>query len=229
VLAGDRLALSVEVSSGARAQITSTGATRIYRSKSDMPAALQQTEFSVAEDALLEFLPDALIPFAGSRYRQETRIELASGAGLFCWEIVAPGRDARGELFAYDSLQLKLDVSAAGVPIAQERIKLEPGRRPLSSPARLGHYHYFATFYICRMGFDIAWWLKLESELQELARRLTRPREIVWGVSTLPAHGLVVRALSVKGVAVAPGLFAFWHAARMRLYGQAAVPPRKVY
>jgi hypothetical protein len=48
-------------------------------------------------------------------------------------------------------------------------------------------------------------------------------------VTTLPAHGLVVRALSVKGRAVAPGLLAFWRAAKLRLYGGAAVPPRKIY
>jgi urease accessory protein len=180
------------------------------------------------ENALIEYLPDPLIPFARSRYHQETTIRLAPGAGLFWWETVAPGREAHGELFEYDLLQLKLDITAEGRPVAQERIKLEPGRRRLSSPVRLGHYRYFSTFYICRVGLDAARWLALEKQLAQIATSLSSPAETLWGVSTLPAHGLVVRALSVKGRPIEAGLLTFWRAAKMALYGLPAVPPRKV-
>ena len=76
VLGGDSLELSVEVGDGASAQLTSTGATRLYRCRPDAPAAVQRQSFRVGRGALLEYLPDELIPFAGARYRQETVIEL---------------------------------------------------------------------------------------------------------------------------------------------------------
>ena len=82
---------------------------------------------------------------------------------------------------------------------------------------------------MCRVGLETARWAELEGELAELARRLSRPFEILWGASTLPAHGLVVRGLSVRGRDVAAGLHAFWQAAKLRLYGEPAVPPRKIY
>lgn len=229
VLGGDHLELSVEVGPHAAAQLTSTSATRLYRSRRAAAPAVQRNRIRVGEDALLEYLPDALIPFAGSRYCQETRIELAAGAGLFWWETVAPGREARKEIFAYDLLQLKLDLKAGDLWLARERIKLEPEARPLSSPARLGPYRYFSTFYICRVGLDEARWPVLERELAELAAQLSRPSKVTWGVSMLPAHGLVVRALSVQGRDVWAGLLAFWRAAKLRLYGRTAVPPRKIY
>lgn len=228
VLSGDQLELMVEVNPGAYAQLTSTGATRIYRSRAETPPALQTNEIRVREEALLEYLPDELIPFAGSRYRQQTRIELAQGAGLFWWETIAPGRAASGELFDYESLQINLDITTAGRPLALERIKLEPGKRLLASLARLGHYRYFTSFYICRVGWGAKQWLELETRLAELARQLTRPSETLWGVSTLSAHGLVVRALSVKGRDITSGLLNFWRAAKLKLYGQETVPPRKV-
>ncbi|MBA3442209.1 MAG: urease accessory protein UreD [Pyrinomonadaceae bacterium] len=228
VLGGDRLEMIAEVGPEARAQLTSTGATRLYRSRVETPAALQINKISVGENGLLEYLPDELIPFAGSRYRQETKIELAQSAGLFWWETVAPGREARGELFDYESLQIKLDITAEGKPLALERIKLEPGKRPLASLVRLGSYRYFSSFYICRVGQNATRWLELEKQLAELARQLTRPSETLWGVSTLAAHGLIVRALSVKGRDIASGLRDFWRAAKLELYGQAIVPPRKV-
>ncbi|MBI3472530.1 MAG: urease accessory protein UreD, partial [Candidatus Solibacter usitatus] len=101
VLGGDQLRLSVRVGPGSAAQITSTGATRVYRSRQGSPVSVQSTAMVVEEEGLLEYLPDPLIPFAGSRYRQETRIDLAHGAGLFWWETIAPGREARGEIFEY--------------------------------------------------------------------------------------------------------------------------------
>lgn len=229
VLGGDRLELFVEVGGRARAQLTSTGATRLYRSRRGSAAAWQQQRFEVGEDALFEYLPDELIPFAGARYRQETAIELADGAGLFWWEMVAPGRTARGELFAYSSLDFRLNLTARGVPLAQERVALDPARRPLHSPARLGPYLYFATFYVCRVGVAERRWLVLERELGELAQGLSAPGEILWGVSALPAHGLVLKALSMTGRAVTRGLHAFWGAAKAELYGRPAVAPRKIY
>jgi urease accessory protein len=229
VLGGDRLELSVEVGPEACAQLTTTGATRLYRSRPDVASAVQANVIEVGEKALLEYLPDALIPFGGARYRQETVIRLAAGAGLFWWDVVAPGRVARGELFAYDVLQFKLDITSDGVPLAQERIKLEPSRHSLSSTTRLGPYHYFSTFYICRVGLEARRWLELEKELAELAGHLSRPAEILWGVSLLSAHGLVVRALAIKGRAIESGLLAFWRAAKLALYGRVAVPPRKVH
>ncbi|HYE66882.1 MAG TPA: urease accessory protein UreD [Pyrinomonadaceae bacterium] len=229
VLGGDRLELEVEVGPSASVQLTSTGATRLYRSHKGAPTALQVTKIGVCADGLLEYLPDPLIPFAGSRYRQETTIELAAGAGLFWWETVAPGRAARGELFEYDLLEIKVDLVAEGRPLALERVRLEPARRPLSSLARLGPYNYFSTFYICRSGVEASRWLALEKGLGELAQRLSSPAEALWGVSTLPANGLVVRALSVRGRDITAGLLAFWRAAKQHLYGQDAILPRKVY
>ncbi len=229
VLGGDRLDVTVEVGPGARGQLTSTGATRLYRSLPDVPTALQHMAIKVGEDGLLEYVPDPLIPFADARYRQETRIELAGGAGLFYWEILAPGREARGELFAYDLLHLNLDIVAAGRTIALERTRIEPGLRSISSLARLGPYRHYATFYVCRVGWPETEWLRLEAQLAEIAQQLTIPNEIVWGVSTLAAHGLSIRVLSRSGRTITPGLLTFWRAAKRALYGQEAVPPRKVY
>lgn len=229
VLGGDQLAIEVDVGSGARVQLTTTGATRIYRSRPAMPVAQQACQVSVQAGGLLEFLPDQLIPFAGSRYRQTTRIQLADDAGLFWWETIAPGRLACGESFAYDLLQLEMDVSAGAQPIFCERLKLEPARCSLSSPVRLENYFYFTSFVICRVGVPAKQWLDLEQELTVLALQCTQAGEISWGVSTLVAHGLIVRAVSRRGYAIAPGLLAFWRAAKRVLYGAEAIVPRKIY
>jgi urease accessory protein UreH len=148
---------------------------------------------------------------------------------LFWWETVAPGREAHNEMFAYDLLQLKTRISALGQPIAIEHMRIEPARRSIFSLARLGAYAYFSTFYICRAGIESSRWLELERLLSELAAQLSRPSKIVWGVSPLRAHGLVVRALSVSGREITRRLPDFWRVAKLFLYDREAALPRKVY
>ena len=82
VLGGDTLENHFEVGQRAYAQITTTGATRLYKSRCGAEDAVQRTRVHVAAGGLLEYLPDPLIPFAETRYRQETRIDLEHGAGL---------------------------------------------------------------------------------------------------------------------------------------------------
>ncbi len=228
VLGGDKLKMQVEAGPGTRVQLTSTGATRVYRSLGETAVAEQVNEITVGEGALMEYLPDALIPFRDARYRQETRILLADGAGLFWWETIAPGREAHGEVFGYKLLQLKVDISSVGVPLFQEFVNVQPSKGELSSFIRLGHYRYFSSFYICRVGLGMNSWLKLESELSDLAGELAKPDELICGISTLPAHGLVIRALGRKLSAISSGLMAFWVTAKERLYGRSAVAPRKM-
>jgi urease accessory protein len=228
ILAGDRLSLNLEIGPMARAQVTSTGATRLYRSRDGTVAAEFMSRAIVRAGALLEYLPDPLIPFADSRFHQDTAVNLEDGAGLFWWETVAPGRKAHGEMFSYDALRLKFDLRAEGIPIALERSHLDPKVRPLGSPARLGPYRYFSTFYVCRVGADEGTWRGVEKQLRELAKTLSSP-VIIWGVGRLPAHGLVVRALSQNGRDIPSGLISFWRVAKQALYGQVAVIPRKIY
>ena len=228
VLTGDRLSLDVKLGRAASVQLTSTSATRIYRSRPGGHGAEFTTNMEIQENALLEYLPDPVIPFAGSRYSQRTAVHLSEGAGLFWWETLAPGREARGEVFAYDELRVRFDLSVCGMPVAIENAELKPALRPLTSTARMGGYRYTSSFYICRAGTTETEWSTLERQLLELAVGMSTP-VIIWGLARLPAHGLVVRALSRNGRDIARGLIGFWRAAKQALYGQEAVVPRKIY
>jgi urease accessory protein len=228
LLGGDSLGLTVNVGAEACVQITTTGATRIYRPKQESPVTTQLNEVAVGKNALLEYLPDPLIPFAGARFFQRTSIRLSSGAGLFWWEILAPGREAHGEIFEYSSVELKTDLLAVGRPIAIDRVRIEPGKHRIASPARLGPYRTWATFYVCRVGLEAGAWLELEQHLRETVEGFCARGETLGGISALSAHGLVVRCVARQGRDVLTGLQALWRAAKLRLYGRDAVPPRKV-
>ncbi len=65
VLGGDKLHMTVEVGSGAYAQLTTTGATRLYRGRPERGPAEQSTAIRVGENALLEYIPDPVSAVCG--------------------------------------------------------------------------------------------------------------------------------------------------------------------
>src|SRR5580700_469732 len=152
ILDTDSLSWHVDVGPRAQAQITSTGATRVYRSRSPKRRASQSIHMRIAADAYLEYLPDQLIPFAGSRFDQTTRVEIERGGSLVWWDRVAPGREASDEIFRFDSLTSDFELIADGQPIAIERWTLAPLEQRLDSVARLGAFRHFASCYVCRAG-----------------------------------------------------------------------------
>jgi urease accessory protein len=229
VLAGDRLALDVEVQAGAAAQITTTGATRIYRHRAGAADSEQCASFTLGDAALLEYLPDAVIPYAGSRHMQRTEIRLGRGATLFWWEVLAPGRLAAGERFAFQRLRVQTEVYAGPRPVLREEYLLEPGRKDLSATARMFAYSHTASLCAVQEGRPPAFWRALEHRWNEIARERTQPGQTVWGASMLASDGVIVRGLSGSGCFLHETLVDFWKTARLAVTGAEAAPPRKIY
>jgi len=229
VLAGDRLSLVMDVERDCRVQVTTAGATRLYRHREGSRPSEQTTKISVAEGGLLEYLPDALIPFAGSRHSQHTAITLANDATLFWGETLAPGRQAMGEVFGFNTLRIRTELQSPSRPLLLENFALEPAQRLLSSAARLGPYTHMANFYACRVGMPAATWRELESALNQFCCAHSRPGVTIWGATTLVADGIAVRGLSVSARELPATLTSCWKIARRFLTGEEAIPPRKVY
>lgn len=226
---GDDLTLHVEVGKGAESQLTTTGATRVYRRGAEAGITRQFSEFTVAEDALLEYVPDAIIPFAGANYFQHTVVRLFPNAGLFWWEILAPGREASNEVFAFERVEMRTEVRAESEIVSIDRMKLEPHKRPVACPGRMGAFRYCATFLVCKIGVGTEVWLDMEGHLRKIAADLPRIEETLWGISALKAHGLMIRCMAKQGCDATSGLFCLWDAAKVALYGRHAVRPRKTY
>ncbi len=227
ILSGDSLGLSIEAGTATRVQVTSVGATRIYRQRTGRAASRLSTFIRVEDGAMLEYLPDVIIPFSGSRFHQSTAVSLGPNAGFIGWEMVAAGRIASGEEFGFDFFHSQSSICSATRPLALERYTLMPSHRDPRSIARWGRFRYTAAMYVCHTGVGPSQWDRLESRLNGGA--FLRTSEAArWGVSSMVAGGLVVRGLALEAHQITAGLHSFWDLARQELWGEPAIPPRKI-
>jgi urease accessory protein len=144
IVGGDRLALDVTVAEFARAQLTTPGAAKWYRSAG--APARQRMGFSVGSNALLEWLPQETILFDGAIAELVTRIVLREDAIFIGWEIACLGRRLAGEEFRHGSLRQEIAVWRDGARQWTERLVVSGGAPILSAAIGLNREPVFGTF-----------------------------------------------------------------------------------
>ncbi len=132
VVGGDRLSCNFHLQPNTQALITTAAASKIYRSNGTQ--ARQSIEIHVDADACLEWLPQETIVFNGAIYRQDLRVELATGASWLGWEITRFGRSARGEKFLQGEWRSHTEVWQQGVPLWIDRQWLPASEAVFHSP-----------------------------------------------------------------------------------------------
>ncbi len=232
IFGGDRLRLQARLQKGAQAMMTTSGATRIYRPREAVPEAVLECDVALGADALLEFLPDPLIPFRGARLLQRAIFSLEPGAVLFSWEIIAPGRAARGEVFAYERMKIATEIRVCGKQVLNDRIRFEPRRFCLCAPGSMGGYRYLVTFIAMRAGAARAEMKRLEEKMAEVNAEVESSQGVsdeLWGSTELPAHGVLVRGALRSPLRIPHRLQSLWNLARQEICGRTVALPRKTY
>jgi urease accessory protein len=200
ILDGDRYEVCVEVGPGASAQITTAAATQVYR----MPHgdARQEVMLRLAAGSRLAWLPEPLILFAGARFTQTTRIEIAPGARLGLLDVLVPGRLARGEVGQFERYEARLEVCAPnGRCLVAERALLEPRRRAILTPGMLGPMPVLGGLYILDDTLDA----------ERCCAWVNQRDDRALGATILPnGSGLLVRALGDAPSAVHTRLHDVW-------------------
>jgi urease accessory protein len=121
---GDAHLVELAAGPGTRAVVTGQSATRVHPAVSSF--ATQKWDVRVAEDAMLVVLPGPTIPYAGARYYQRGRAELARTSRLAWGDLWLAGRYARGSLserFAFDRIVQDFEVRREGRLLYRDRFR----------------------------------------------------------------------------------------------------------
>ena len=201
ILQGDRYRMDIALSKGAKAHITTQGATRVYRMERNY--ATQIVNVDLEADTYFEFIPDQMIPYRQSRFYQTLKMRVHDSATMLYSEMVVPGRVASGESFEYDMCYLK----AIGLNQV-DRLRftdiaiLEPRERNLSQLGVLSNRTVVGSVYVlCPTS-------AVKSIRDELNSTLSNHTDIISGASILPFDsGIIVRLLGDGASALRAAIF----------------------
>ena len=220
IVGGDVLELDVEVAAQAHALITTPGATRFYRSAGEL--ALQSTTARIAGGARLEWLPLETICHRNTRGENRLRFELAAGAEMIGWDVVALGLPASGEVF--DSGRFTQQIELPGVWLERGVIDGKD-KLLLDSPLGWAGRRVMATLWF---GAGSALAATRRDALLDAARAVCaeHPLHHTSGSTSPQAELVVLRVLAPRVEPAMQLLVAVWRRWREAAWGLAPCAPR---
>ncbi|HMO45236.1 MAG TPA: urease accessory protein UreD [Rubrivivax sp.] len=142
IVGGDVLELQARLERDCHALITTPGATRFYRSAGE--TSIQSVRATLAEGARLEWLPLETIAYSACRAHNRSSFELAAGAEMIGWDLLALGLPAAGRDFEHGRFMQHLELPGAWL----ERSCIDASdQRLLASPLGWGGRRVLATLW----------------------------------------------------------------------------------
>lgn len=143
IVGGDVLEMDLSLGEGSHALVTTPGAARFYRSAGK--PAHQSVLARVAGGARLEWMPLQTTCHRGALAHNRMRFELAPGAEMIGWDILALGLPASGE--AFDAGRYTQQIELPGVWLERGVIDGADSRL-LDSPLGLAGHRVLATMWL---------------------------------------------------------------------------------
>ncbi len=213
VVGGDQLTINVDVQSAAHALVTTPASTKFYRC--DDRDARQHQNLTVADNAVLEWLPQDTILFDQAKVNSITRVDLAPQAKFAGWEILCLGRPASGEIFNSGYCRQAFEIWRAGKAELIERSALMGGSELLNAQWGMANYSVMGLMVVVRA----------DKDMLELARSVNSVNNGL-ASTTLIQDMLVCRCLANQGIEVREYFTRVWQAIRFEWIGRSAEPPR---
>ncbi len=212
VVGGDELGIEVQLDPHSRALLTTPAAGKFYRSAGRW--AQQTQNLRVRSGALLEWLPQESILYAGARLSSLSRIDLDGDAAFIGWELYCLGRPAAEEAFTSGAVDLRLELWRDGRPLLMERNRLTGDAPVMNAPWGLAGQPVFGTLLCSPIPDDV---------IDTLRPLMTENS----GFSITRLDGVLVCRYLGSSTATGRRLFQHaWTLLRPALSGQPACPPR---
>jgi len=187
----DRYDIQITLEANTHALITTVAATKVYR----MPQgnAVQHIHISVGENAILEFVPDALILFKDADFEQVITLHLEPGAVCLFQDSIMGGRVAHhDEVLQFRQLRNRLDIRDADGLIAYDAMQFSPTENDIERRGLLDGHPCWGSAYIVG---DLS---RFELETTAFCETVNAsiPESVVASISTLHRGGFAYRVLA---------------------------------
>jgi urease accessory protein len=140
---GDDISLRVRVAPRAAAFLSTQASTKVYRSPRGSDVEMRA---DIEPAGLLVSVPDPVVCFAASRYRQTQRLDVSEGAGLVLVDWVSSGRRVSGERWEFEEYVSRTIVRHRGRLVLHDATALRSSDSDLAT--RIGRFDVLALMVI---------------------------------------------------------------------------------
>ena len=186
---GDAIDLGVRVEEGAAALLSTQASTKVYRSC----GTSSRIDGLVAPGGLLMVLPDPVVCFAASNYRQQQRFRLEDGASLVLMDWISSGRHAAGERWHFERYSSRLEVRRGDEIVLLDALSLDRSAGDIHG--RMGRFNILCVIVVIGP--------LLEAHAERAAalaakRPVTDRASLLVGASRIGTGGCIVRLAGVS-------------------------------
>ena len=208
IVGGDKLELDIFLDHDSHLLMTMPGASKFYRSHGNI-AQLKQ-KFTLAQNSIIEWLPQENIFFNGTNANLTTEFNLTLNSRLLGWETLCFGRPVMHEKFGQGNIKSCLTINLPDELGLDEHLKIIDG-----NCAPIGNYTYSATLFAYPINLAI---------LQQVQKRF-EDSTVPIGATAL-GQLLTVRLLANDNQICQQYLHQLWALLRPLIINLPACPPR---
>ena len=220
LFAGDELNISLNLQEKTKLYLTEQSATKVHPTTMPGVKAKVNYQWTIAKDAMVEFVPEPVILYRDSALQQTTQVKMHPTACFFGSDLILPGRLARGESYQFHFYDYCLEVySDTGELWFKDRMYLTGKDNPFSDSA------LFASFPIWGNAIAIMPQIEVNLLKNTIDRLLdNNSYDLVAATSVLPYNkGVLIKVLSDRTQSIKM----YWHSvlnALRKLNHQSCLP-----
>jgi len=189
ILDGDQYQLKIELEAGASLQLHTQSYQRLFNMKQH---ASQTMQVNMGNGSAFCFLPHPAVPHTASVFKSTNKIYLQDNCSLVFGEILTCGRKLNGEVFLFSKYHNITEVFLHGKLIIKENLLIEPSTINVNAIGQLEGFTHQASFIYLHPDIEI------KLLIEKVNTILAEQKEIVFGISSAPVNGLVLRILGQK-------------------------------
>lgn len=186
ILEGDSYSIKLDLHENSILALTSQSFTKIHKMNGGF--ARQNISINLERGAILKFLPQPAIPFAGSRFFSRMKVNMERDSILLFTDVLSCGRYKRGEKFSFEDYNARTEIFYEGKLIFVDNLMLKPKIQDICGMGFYEGYTHQATIMVFGEMADE----KLNNTMHNI---LSRYGEIEFGVTKTYKNGILARIL----------------------------------
>lgn len=146
LVGGDLVRIDVDAAEHTRCLLSTQASTKVYKTLG--PVSRQELFVRARSNAVIVSAPDPIVCYAGAKFEQRNRFEIAPDSAVVMIDWFTSGRRARGERWAFDRFVSHTEIIVDDRCLFRDSLVLDPADGDIAGPMRMGACDVLATIVV---------------------------------------------------------------------------------